>query len=140
MAGLTSLDLDEVRDFPRYWERLFDQGDQHQIAAHYTSDAQLVATGLPTVVGRSAIEDFWQLAIARTAAGGLRRTVRLDHVEQSGSLGYMRGFVEVSGPGFSTVTRYVTVWRQEPDRLWRLAVDISCNQPETGTATQRQLS
>jgi ketosteroid isomerase-like protein len=130
MAGLSSLDLDELRDFPRYWERLFEDGDQRQIAAHYTPDGQLVATGLPTVVGRDAIESFWRLAIERTAAAGLRRAVRLDHVEKSGSLGYMRGFVEVCGPGVSTVTRYVTVWRREPDGLWRLAVDISCNQPQ----------
>lgn len=136
MAGLSSLDLDELRDFPRHWERLFEDGDQRQIAAHYTPDAQLVATGLPTVVGRDAIENFWRLAIERAAAAGLRRTVRLDHVEKSGSLGYMRGFVEVRGPGVSTVTRYVTVWRREPDGLWRLAVDISCNQPEAVTATQ----
>jgi ketosteroid isomerase-like protein len=130
MAGLSSLDLDELRDFPRYWERLFEDGDQRQIAAHYTPDGQLVATGLPTVVGRDAIESFWRLAIERTAAAGLRRAVRLDHVEKSGSLGYMRGFVEVCGPGVSTVTRYVTVWRREPDGLWRLAVDISCSQPQ----------
>jgi ketosteroid isomerase-like protein len=130
MAGLSSLDLDELQDFPRYWERLFEDGDQRQIAAHYTPDAQLVATGLPTVVGHDAIENFWRLAIERTAAAGLHRTVRLDHVEKSGSLGYMRGFVEVCGPGVSIVTRYVTVWRREPDGLWRLAVDISCNQPE----------
>jgi ketosteroid isomerase-like protein len=129
LAGLNSLDAGELRDFPRYWERLFDVGDHREVAAHYAPDAQLVATGLPTVVGRNAIENFWRLAIERTAAAGLRRIVRIDHVERSGSLGYMRGTVELSGPGVSTVARYVTVWRQEPDGQWRLVFDISCNQP-----------
>ena len=114
--------LDEVQGFPHYRERLFEDGDQRQIVAHYTPDAQLVATGLSTVVGRNAIENFWRVAVERTAAAGLR------------------GFVEVSGLGATTVTRYLTVWRQEPDGLRRLAVDISCNEPEAVTATQRQHS
>jgi ketosteroid isomerase-like protein len=129
LAGLNSFDAEELRDFPRYWELLFDLGDHREIAGHYAPDAQLVATGLPTVIGRNAIENFWRVAIERSAAAGLRRTVRLDHVEQSGSLGYMRGTVELFGPGVSTVTRYVTVWQREPDGEWRLAIDISCNQP-----------
>jgi uncharacterized protein (TIGR02246 family) len=131
VAGLMSLDDDEIQGFPRYWERLFDQGDCQEIAAHYAQDARLIATQLPTILGREAIEAFWRVAVDAIAASGARRTVTLEHVECDGSLAYMRGTVEVATPGAAatTVTRYVTVWNREPDGQWRLAVDISSNAP-----------
>ena len=128
VAGSMSLDDDDINCFPRYWEQLFNEGDYKTIAAHYTQDAQLIATQLPTVVGREAIEAFWRGAVEGIAASGARRTVVLDHVERDESLGYMRGTVEVTGAA-TTTTRYVTVWNREPDGLWRLAIDISSNVP-----------
>jgi ketosteroid isomerase-like protein len=128
VAGLMSLNDDDIHGFPRYWEQLFNEGDYKTIAAHYTQDAQLIATQLPTIVGREAIEAFWRAAVEAIVASGARRTVVLDHVERDGSLAYMRGSVEVTGAATIT-TRYVTVWNREPDGQWRLAIDISSNAP-----------
>ncbi|MGW4720359.1 YybH family protein [Nocardia sp. NPDC004260] len=135
MAGLATLQAVDLRDFPRYWEDLFDTGDYGEIAAHYTQDAQLIATGFPTVIGRAAITEFWRRAVEGVASAGIRRTVAVDHVESSGALGYIQGAVTLAGPvgEIIAVVRYLTMWQQEPDGRWRLAVDISSPDPITPT-------
>lgn len=119
-----------LRQLGRRWERLFNDGDCREIAEHYTQDAQLIATGFATTIGPEAIAEFWRVATEALAAAQARRTVRVDHFEQSGSLAYVRGVVEVTAPRAATkVSRYVTVWRRNADRHWRLAVDISNDEP-----------
>jgi ketosteroid isomerase-like protein len=132
MAGLTRLNPEELRQFSRRWERLFNDGDYREIAAHYTQDAHLIATGFPTAIGPAAIAEFWRAATAALTTARARRTVRVDHLEQSDSLAYVRGVVEVTTPGAATkVSRYVTVWRRDTDEYWRLAIDISNDEPNT---------
>jgi ketosteroid isomerase-like protein len=62
MPGLADLKGETVKDFARYWETVFNEGDYRAIAAYYTLDAQLIAAQAETVGGRPAIERFWRAA------------------------------------------------------------------------------
>ena len=58
MSRLASLEVDAVCEFIREWEALFDLGDFKSMAEYYAEDATLIATQMPTVRDRPAIEKF----------------------------------------------------------------------------------
>ena len=130
MSGLADLEADTVRDFARYWEAVFNEGDYRAIAAYYTPGARLIAAQAETVGGRPAIERFWQDATQRAKAAGVRRTVQADEAGSDGELGYLRGTVVLARAGQVTTVRYLTLWKREADGRWRIAVDISSPSPQ----------
>ncbi|MEV4621120.1 DUF4440 domain-containing protein [Asanoa sp. NPDC049573] len=136
MSGLADLEAKTVRDFVRYWETVFNEGDYRAVAAYYTHDARLIGTEMETIEGRPAIERFWLRAAERATAAGVRRTVHVDDTGSDGDLGYLRGRVVVAiGEGVTTF-RYLTLWRREADGRWRIAVDISSPGPRSVSESQ----
>ena len=128
--SLGSLDRQAFEQFTRHFEKLFDIGDAAAMAAFYTQDARLLAENTELIQGRAAIEQFWRQAIGRAQAAGAVRTISLDEVTSSGSLGYALGTVTVSIPhGPHLVTKYATIWQRDADGRWRLAVDSSSPNP-----------
>jgi ketosteroid isomerase-like protein len=99
------------------------------MASVYAADARLLAQGSEPIEGRPAVEEFWKRAIAGAGALGVRRSIHQDEVASSGDLGYQRGTVRLQIPtaeGSKTITsRYLTLWRREPDGVWRITIDIS---------------
>ena len=128
--SLASLDQQSVEQFTRHFETLFNIGDAAGMAACYAQDARLLAENIELIRGRAAIEQFWRHAIGRARDAGAVRTISLDEVTSSGSLGYALGTVTVRIPhGPQLVTKYATIWQREPDGHWRLAVDSSSPNP-----------
>jgi uncharacterized protein (TIGR02246 family) len=128
--SLTSLDKQEVEQFTRDFESLFNVGDAAGMAAFYAQDAKLLAENTELIRGRPAIEQFWHRAIERARAAGAVRTISLDEVTSSGGLGYALGSVAVRIPGGRQVTtKYATIWQRGADGRWQLAVDSSSPNP-----------
>jgi uncharacterized protein (TIGR02246 family) len=128
--SLASLEQQEVEQFTRRFEALFNAGDAAGMAAFYAEDARLLAEHADLVRGRDAIERFWREAIGRARAASAVRTIKLDEVISSGDLGYAIGTVAVRIPaGRELVTKYATVWQRDADGRWRLAVDSSSPSP-----------
>ena len=135
--SLATLDKQEVEQFIRDFEALFNDGDAAGMAAYYAPGARLLAENVPLISGRAVIEEFWAEAIARARAAGAVRTISLDEVTSSGALGYMLGTVTVripQGPEFTT--KYATIWQRDPDGRWRLAVDSSSPNPRPQAPAQ----
>ena len=130
MSGLADLEADTVRDFARYWEAVFNEGDYRARAGYYTLGARLIAAQAETVGGHPAIERFWQDATDRAKAAGVRRTVQADEAGSDGELGYLRGTVMLARAEQVTTVRYLTLWKREADGRWRIAVDISSPSPQ----------
>jgi ketosteroid isomerase-like protein len=130
MSGLADLEADTVRDFARYWEAVFNDGDYRAIAGYYTLGGRLIADRAETVGGHPAIEHFWQDATERAKAAGVRRTVQADEAGSDGELGYLRGTVVLARAEQVTTVRYLTLWKREADGRWRIAVDISSPSPQ----------
>lgn len=130
--SLASLDQEAVEQFTRHFEALFNAGDAPGMAAFYTHDARLLAENIELIQGRAAIEQFWRHAIQRAQAAGAARTISLDKVVSSGSLGYALGTVTVRIPqGPQLTTKYAVIWQLDPDGRWRLAVDSSSPNPQS---------
>ena len=128
--SLASLDREALEQFTRHFEALFNAGDAPGIAAFYTQDARLLAENTELIRGRAAIEQFWRHAIERARAAGAIRTISLEEITSSGSLGYALGTVTVRIPqGPQLTTKYAVIWQRDPDGRWRLAVDSSSPDP-----------
>jgi ketosteroid isomerase-like protein len=95
--------------------------------------ARLLAENTELIMGRPVIEQFWRAAIGRARVAGAVRTIGLDDVISSGSLGYTLGTVTVRIPeGPTLVTKYAVIWQRDPDGRWRIAVDSSSPNPREG--------
>ena len=82
--SLASLEYEEVEQFTREFEALFNAGDAAGMASFYAEDARLLAEHADLIRGRDAIERFWREAIRRARAADAERTIRLDEVTSSG--------------------------------------------------------
>ncbi len=132
MATLATLEKQEVEQFAREFERLFYQGDFAAMASFYTEDAQLLVEDQELIQGRPAISRFWQAACQ--AANNMKRSIEVQEIHVSDTLGYLRGTVTLQFPvGSRPVTtysvKYITIWKRETNGAWRLAVDISNRNP-----------
>jgi ketosteroid isomerase-like protein len=111
------------------WAQAASEGrDIDRILSYWTDDATVIAPGLPPFVGSEALRGYVEASLALP---GFSITWTSSGVEFSpdGQLAYMFSANEVTldGPdGVRTTTpgRAVTIWRREPDDVWRCAVDI----------------
>lgn len=135
---LTAFETAQLEQFTRRFEDLFYANDPASMTSYYTQDAQLMADGIQPTRGHEAIRQFWDAAIARTAAVRARRTIRLHEAHRSGDLGYALCTVTIQispadgTPGTGGTRRAswdATVWQRDPDGSWRIAVDISTPLP-----------
>ena len=58
--SLASLEHEEVEQFTREFEALFNAGDAAGMASFYAEDARLLAEGSDLIRGRYEIERFWR--------------------------------------------------------------------------------
>jgi uncharacterized protein (TIGR02246 family) len=132
--SLATFEMREVKEFTRVFESLFNEGDAEGMASYYAEDARLLAEDTEPILGRRAIEQFWQGTCTGARAAKVRRTINLEEVTASGNLGYALGTVDVHIPwsgeqGRDIIFKYATIWRREVDGRWRLAIDISNRNP-----------
>jgi hypothetical protein len=65
IMSLPTFEKQDVQQFARDFESLFYAGDAAAMASFYADDAKLMAEDTEPIVGRSAIERFWQVACER---------------------------------------------------------------------------
>jgi ketosteroid isomerase-like protein len=111
------------------WAALASEGrDVEAILSYWTDDAVVLPPGLPAVIGKTALREYIQGSLQ---IPGFNITWSSTEVAFSpdGNLAYMLSDNSVTmngadGKPAATAGRAVTVWRREPDGLWRCAVDI----------------
>jgi ketosteroid isomerase-like protein len=79
-----------------------------------------------TISGRAAIREDMTKAFADTS---FTLTWEPDQADASGALGYTNGhykaqFRDAKGQPQVRTGRYLTVWKQQPDRSWKVVRDI----------------
>lgn len=120
-----SIKSDEVR-----WNADWRSGDAAKVATHYSPDAVLMAPGVKTAVGATAIRQAIEEAVSQK---GFSLTFASDQVEvaASGDLATARGAYKQTSPNATTgavdieTGSYVTVYRPGPDGVWRAVWDIN---------------
>jgi ketosteroid isomerase-like protein len=111
------------------WAALSSKGQEiDRILSFWTDDARVLAPGLPTFTGKAALREYVEGALA-IPGFHITWTTSEANLSPDGRLAYLlsRNAVTMAGPDGQPVTtngRALTVWRREPDGIWRCAVDI----------------
>ena len=121
----------------RAWATLVAaDGPVDSVLAYWTSDARVILTGQPVLVGTAAIREM--VAGTRNIPGfHVAWTPDSAVVSPSGDFGYTYGTNRITAPDsmgtlHTAVGRYITVWRKEPDGRWRCTVEIANEGPVSG--------
>jgi uncharacterized protein (TIGR02246 family) len=100
----------------------FRQADAAGLARLYTEQGQVLPPQSDFVIGRAAIEAFWQSVMGMGVKGA-----RLETLETTacGETAYEVGKYTLLGEGGQTLDsgKYVVIWRQEAGQ-WKLHRDI----------------
>jgi ketosteroid isomerase-like protein len=120
------------------WAAVASEGqDVDRILSYWTDDAAVLPPGFPPVIRKPALRDY---VVNCLRIPGFKITWKSTDVKFSPdlSLAYMfaENAVTMNGPDGKPVTtkgRGVTIWRREPDGVWRCAVDIWNDAPPAGT-------
>jgi ketosteroid isomerase-like protein len=118
----------------RAWAALADtNGPVDSVVAYWTSDARVILTGQPVLVGTDAIRE---MVAATRAIPGFHISWVPDSavVSPSGDFGYTYGTNRITAPDSTGALhtaegRYITIWRKEAGGAWRCSVDISNEGP-----------
>jgi uncharacterized protein (TIGR02246 family) len=104
----------------------FNGGQAAGVAAHYTSDAQILPPGSSSVAGRQKIQEFWQGFIDAKVADLIITSVE---VEESGNQAVDIGTLSASAPGegdsrVQLAGKYIVLWTKGADGAWLMHRDI----------------
>jgi ketosteroid isomerase-like protein len=138
VASVDPFDGRTTAQFDRDWEAVFNRSDYQVIAASYAENARLIAAHRETIVGRRQIEAFWRQACEGGAAAHLRRIVHTELVDVDEHHASLCGTVSLQvGESTPVLVRFVTIWKRQPDGVWRIAIDISSPAPAHGPLQRR---
>ncbi len=103
-----------------------NRGDAAGIASIYTEDAKLLPPNNPIIIGKQAIQEFWQGSIEMGIKGGTLETIDLDY---SGDLACEVGVYSLdiqpeAGQVIKDVGKYIVIWKKQADGSWKYAVDM----------------
>ena len=120
-AAIRALDTQFVKDAAAK--------DADKIAALYTDDAVIFATGVPAVVGKDNIRKAIEQMLAGPSRQFVFSNVTVD-VARSGDLAEDRGSGQVTildkdGKPVTETSEYVLVWKKQADGSWKIAADTS---------------
>jgi ketosteroid isomerase-like protein len=118
------------------WAALAAEGlDVDGMLSYWTDDAVVLPPGFPPLIGKAAVREYVENSLR---IPGFKISWRSIEVKFSPdlNLAYMFGenSVTMNGPDGKPVTakgRGVTIWRREPDGVWRCAVDIWNEGPQS---------
>ena len=105
----------------------FNQGNATGIAEHFTQDAVLMPPGTSSMVGRDAVEAYYQTIFDEyytELESGYKE------VEVNGKLAYGRGYAKVKltpkagGETTSSEAEYINILKKQPDGSWKTTHDI----------------
>lgn len=98
--------------------------------SHFAADGIMMPDGGPLVVGQDAIRE----AMSKAFTPGF--SIRWEPIDSgvSGDLGYTYGvskMVRLGADGQPTASwgKYVTIWRKQADRTWKVAIDMGNSSP-----------
>lgn len=130
MIYIKDFDLPTLKAFAHDFEKIFYTGNASEMTAYYTADAKLIAEGIEPITGLEAIEAFWKASCQRGKSLHMQRKIIVEDIKPSAELSYAYCtlLLHIQMPDGGVVNRVVkdiTIWRLQPDGLWRIEVDIS---------------
>ena len=123
------------------WADLAAAGkDIEKILSYWTDDALVMEPGQPVYAGKEAIRAYVTSSL-KTPGFRIHWVSEKPVISQDGTMAYMPGADEITVPGqdgalITLHMRGVSIWRREPDGVWRCVVDIANEQPPPTSSTQ----
>ena len=109
--------------------------DVEKIVSYWSDDALVIEPGQPVYEGKAAIRAYVAASL-KTPGFKIHWVSEKPVFSADGTLAWMRGTDEMTVPGpngaLTTLhTRGVSIWRRDPDGVWRCVVDIANEPPAT---------
>ncbi len=129
-ADTSAADTKAIQDIETQWNQDFAARDASKIIAHYADDAVLMAPGMPSDHGITAVSATIKQMTADPALALKFQSSKIE-VAKSGDIGYTQGIYTMTAT--DPVTKqvihdhgsYVTTYRKQPDGTWKAVVDIA---------------
>lgn len=117
----------------REWAAATATGDLERALAYWTDDAIVLPPDQPAVVGKAAIRAFVE-QVASVPGFSITWQPELAVVSDGGDMAYMiernqTTFTDPIGALQTQFGKVVTIWRKQPDGVWRCVVDTWNNNP-----------
>jgi uncharacterized protein (TIGR02246 family) len=116
-----------VRKANAEWAEAMKTGDAAVIAAPYTDDAVFVLADGTCLHGRAETEKLYRDGFEK---GGRASSTKIESksLVRDGDVAYESGFAEVGvvrdGKPITRGSRYLTVWRAQPDGQWKILRNV----------------
>jgi ketosteroid isomerase-like protein len=122
------------------WSRAAEGKDVEAILSFVADDAIFFPPDGPMLRGKEIIRSFWS-ELAETPDFSVSWEATDAVVSSAGDMGYTYGLALVTrkdeeGNATTELTKYVTIWKKQPDGSWQVVVDIwNSNEPQRGVTT-----
>jgi len=126
--GSSQADAEMIRRANQEWVAAIKSGDIEAQLAPLTTDAIFLAPDEPAVSGLDAIRAWIHRNFDPVTFTELNVTT--DELVVSGDIAFSRGLFDgtlepkAGGAPARAVTKYVLIWRRQPDGSWKIARDI----------------
>lgn len=140
-ATKTSAAETELRSADQAWMKVFSAKDLDKSAAFVAPNGSVLAPNAPIATGAEAIRKSFTGFFALPDLH-ISWTPTMAEASRSSDLGYTQGTYEMSftdsgGKQVSDKGKYVTVWKKQPDKSWKVVADIfNSDLPPAGAPAQ----
>jgi ketosteroid isomerase-like protein len=120
------------------WAQLAAEGrDVDRVVSYWADDAQVIEPGQPIYAGKAAIRAY-VAASYKIPGFHIHWVSEAPRFSSDATLAYMPGADEMTVPGpdgqsVTIHTRGISVWRRDPDGVWRCVIDIANEAPPTAS-------
>lgn len=131
----------EIRAVSLAWKEAFNTGDMAAVLALYAEDAVLAAPGVPAVLGKAAIREYFQQTIAAFKAAGLTvADAPLGNLRASGDLAFRWMTYRISdrSGAFVDAGKLLTLFERKNGQ-WRIVGDTWNSDVEAHAPQPRHL-
>jgi uncharacterized protein (TIGR02246 family) len=117
-----------IRAASAAWSKSAESKDLEKSVSFFADSATMMAPKSPAVEGKENIRKVWQQMLALPGPGLSFSAERVE-VACSGDLAWEQGayeFITKDNDGKTATEKgtYVTVWKKQPDGIWRVVGDI----------------
>jgi len=107
--------------------------DVEKIVSYWSDDALVIEPGQPVYEGKAAIRAYVAASL-RTPGFKIHWVSEKPVFSPDGKMAWMRGVDEMTVPGpngalMTLHNRGISIWRRDPDGVWRCVVDIGNESP-----------
>ena len=141
-ATKTSAAEAELRSADQAWMKVFSAKDLDKSMAFMAPNGSVLPPNAPTATGQDAVRKAYAGMLALPDLH-ISWIPTMADASRSSDLGYTQGtyemtFKDAGGKQVSDKGKYVTVWKRQPDKSWKVVADIfNSDLPPAGAPAQQ---